>query len=198
MMDISASEKPTGLFFGSFNPIHIGHLIVAEYLVEFAKLNEVWFIVSPQNPLKDKATLLSDYARYEMVQESIGKDTRFRVSDIEFHLPRPSYTIDTLTHLSEKYPDRKFILTGGTDILVSFNKWKNYEQILNQYNLLLYPRHGSDTHALLQHPSVSIVNAPRIEISASFIRGAIKEKRSVKYFLPDGAYRLIDKYGYYL
>lgn len=102
MMDISASEKPTGLFFGSFNPIHIGHLIVAEYLVEFAKLNEVWFIVSPQNPLKDKATLLSDYARYEMVQESIGKDTRFRVSDIEFHLPRPSYTIDTLTHLSEK------------------------------------------------------------------------------------------------
>ncbi len=191
-------DKPTALFFGSFNPIHIGHLCVAEYLVEFGGMDEVWFVVSPLNPLKDKATLLSDYARYEMAQEAIGQDTRFRVSDIEFHLARPSYTIDTLAHLSEKYPGRQFILTGGTDLLVSFHKWKNYEQILEHYKLLLYPRHGSDDHPLTKHSSVTLIDAPRIEISASFIRGAIKNKKSVRYFLPDAVYRLIDKYGYYL
>ncbi len=191
-------EKPTALFFGSFNPIHIGHLCVAEYLVEFGGMDEVWFVVSPLNPLKDKATLLSDYARYEMAQEAIGKDTRFRVSDIEFHMAKPSYTIDTLAHLSEKYPGRQFILTGGTDLLVSFHKWKNYEQILEHYKLLLYPRHGSDDHPLTKHPSITLIDAPRIEISASFIRGAIKNKKSVRYFLPDAVYKLIDKYGYYL
>lgn len=195
---MNSKAKPTALFFGSFNPVHIGHLCVAEYLTEFGGMDEVWFVVSPQNPLKDKATLLGDYARYEMVQEAIGKDTRFRVSDIEFHLPRPSYTIDTLTHLNEKYPDRQFILTGGTDILVSFSKWKNYEQILSHYRLLLYPRHGSDTHILTKHPSVTLIDAPRIEISASFIRGAIHNRKSVRYFLPEKVYELIDRYGYYL
>lgn len=190
--------KPTALFFGSFNPIHIGHLCVAEYMVEFGGMNEVWFIVSPQNPLKDKSSLLSDYARYEMVQAAVGNDPRLHVSDIEFHLPRPSYTIDTLTRLSERYPERQFVLTGGTDILVSFNKWKNYEQILEQYKLLLYPRHGSDDHPLIKHPSVTLIEAPRIEISASFIRGAIKANKSVKYFLPDSVFKIIDKYGYYL
>lgn len=195
---MASPEKTTALFFGSFNPVHIGHLCVAEYFVEFAGMNEVWFVVSPQNPLKDKSTLLADYARLEMVQEAIGTDTRFRATDIEFHLPKPSYTIDTLTHLSEKYPDRKFILTGGTDLLVSFHKWKNYEAILQQYNLLLYPRHGSENHPLIQHPSVKLINAPRIEISASFIRGAIHTGKSVRYFLPEKVFRLIDKYGYYL
>ncbi len=190
--------KKTGLFFGSFNPIHIGHLCVAEYMREFGGLDEVWFVVSPQNPLKDKLTLLDDYARYEMVQIAIGDDTRFRVTDIEFHLPKPSYTIDTLTHLYEKYPDRQFVLTGGTDLLVSFHKWKNYEQLLANYTLLLYPRHGSDSHPLTKHPSVTLIDAPRIEISASFIRGALKNRRSVRYFLPDAVYRYIDKYGYYL
>ncbi|HLO91430.1 MAG TPA: nicotinate (nicotinamide) nucleotide adenylyltransferase [Lentimicrobium sp.] len=193
-----STEKPTALFFGSFNPIHIGHLCVAEYLVEFGGLNEVWFVVSPHNPLKDKATLLADYARFEMVQEAIGNDTRFRANDIEFHLPKPSYTIDTLTHLSEKYPDRKFILTGGTDLLLNFHKWKNYEAILAQYSLLLYPRHGSDEHQLTKHSSVKLIDAPRIEISASFIRNAIHNKKSVKYFLPEKVYQLIDNYGYYL
>lgn len=190
--------KATGLFFGSFNPIHIGHLCVAEYLVEFGNLDEVWFIVSPLNPLKDQASLLTDYARYELVQEAIGKDTRFRVSDIEFHLPKPSYTIDTLARLHEKYPDKKFILTGGTDLLISFHKWKNWEQLLELYELLLYPRHGSENHDLTKHPSVKLINAPKIEISASFIRGALKERKSVKYFLPEKVWQLIDKYGYYL
>lgn len=190
--------KATGLFFGSFNPIHIGHLCVAEYLVEFGNLDEVWFIVSPLNPLKDQASLLTDYARYELVQEAIGKDTRFRVSDIEFHLPKPSYTIDTLARLHEKYPDKKFILTGGTDLLISFHKWKNWEQLLELYELLLYPRHGSENHDLTKHPSIKLINAPKIEISASFIRGALKEHKSVKYFLPEKVWQLIDKYGYYL
>ncbi len=158
----------------------------------------MWFIVSPQNPLKDKATLLSDYARFEMVQAAVGNDPRLRVSDIEFHMPRPSYTIDTLARLSERYPDRQFVLTGGTDILIGFTKWKNHEQILAQYKLLLYPRHGSDNHPLTEHPSVTLIEAPRIEISASFIRGAIKANKSIKYFLPESVYRIIDKYGYYL
>lgn len=193
-----SKDKPTALFFGSFNPVHIGHLCVGEYMVEFGGMDEVWFVVSPQNPLKDKSTLLSDYARMEMVQEAIGKDTRFRVSDVEFHLPKPSYTIDTLTYLSEKYPERNFILTGGTDILISFHKWKNFEQILSNYKMLLYPRHGSENHPLTKHPSVTLINAPKIEISASFIRGAIHTKKSVKYFLPEKVFQLIDKYGYYL
>lgn len=194
----SNKVKRTGLFFGSFNPIHIGHLCLAEYFSEFAGLNEIWFVISPHNPLKDKASLLSNFARYDMVQEAIGNDSRFSISDIEFHLPQPSYTIDTLTHIQERYPDRKFVLIGGTDILQSFHKWKNYEQILEIYPLMLYPRHGSEQHELLHHPSITLVQAPRIEISASFIRGAIKSHKSVRYFLPESVYRMIDKYGYYL
>lgn len=192
------NEKRIGLFFGSFNPIHIGHMCLAEYMLEFGSLEEVWFVVSPQNPLKDKTSLLNDFTRFELVQEAIGADTRFKAIDIEFHLPRPSYTIDTLTHLQEKYPSKKFVLIGGTDILQSFHKWKNYEQILENYRLMIYPRHGSDDHHLLNHPSVTLVNAPRIEISASFLRGAIKNGHSVRYFLPDKVYAIIDKYGYYL
>lgn len=195
---MQGKTKITGLFFGSFNPIHIGHLCIAEYLTQFGGIDELWFIVTPQNPLKEKTTLLDDYARYEMVQNSIINEPRMRASDIEMHMPKPSYTIDTLTALSEKYPDRSFILTGGTDLLSNFTKWKNYDKILEFYRLLLYPRHGSDEHELLKHPSVSIVNAPRIEISSSFIRGAIKNRKSVKFFLPGAAYDLIDKHGYYL
>ncbi len=191
-------NKYTGLFFGSFNPIHIGHMMLAEYMVEFTQLDELWFVISPHNPLKEKSTLLNDYNRFEMVQAAIGNDNRFRVSDVEFNLPRPSYTIDTLTYLSEKYPERSFILIGGTDNLISFHKWKNYQEILNHYRLLLYPRHGSEDHPLTKHPSVEIIEAPRLEISSSFIRGAIKSKRSVRYFLPEPVFRLIDKYGYYL
>lgn len=190
-------RKRTGLFFGSFNPIHIGHLCIAEYIVEFGELDQVWFVVSPHNPLKDKSTLLNDFTRFEMVQKAVGDDHRFRISDIEFHLPQPSYTIDTLTYLQEKYPDRKFVLIGGTDILVSFHKWKNYQQILDNYQLLIYPRHGSDTHPLIAHPSIQLIDAPRIEISASFIRGAIKSGHTVRYFLPEKVYEIIDKYGYY-
>ncbi|MEA5110745.1 putative nicotinate-nucleotide adenylyltransferase [bioreactor metagenome] len=191
-------SKLTGLFFGSFNPIHTGHLCIAEFMVEFGGLKEVWFIVSPHNPLKDKATLLSDQYRLEMAEAAIENDERFRVSDIEFRMPRPSYTIDTLTRLSEQHPDRQFVLIAGTDVLPSFHKWKNYEQLLNQYRLMIYPRHGDEEHPLLSHPSITVVNAPRIEISASFIREAIKNGKNIRYFLPDKVMKIIEKMGFYL
>lgn len=189
--------KPTGLFFGSFNPIHNGHLCIAEYMIEFGGLEEVWFVVSPHNPLKDKSTLLSDQYRLDMVEAAIKGDGRFSVSDIEFHMPRPSYTIDTLTRFSEQYPNRNFVLIAGTDVLPSFHKWKNYEQLLEQYHLMIYPRHGDEDHPLLSHPSVSLVQAPRIEISASFIREAIKNNKTIKYFLPESVKAIIDKMGFY-
>ncbi|KAF0199274.1 MAG: nicotinate-nucleotide adenylyltransferase [Bacteroidetes bacterium] len=192
------SSKKTGLFFGSFNPIHNGHLCIAEYMIEYGGLKEVWFVLSPHNPLKDKTTLLSDYARLEMVQAAIDDDNRFRVSDIEFHMPRPSYTIDTLTRLSEKYPDRLFVMIAGTDVLPTFHKWKNYQQLLEQYRFMIYPREEGREHTLLEHPSVQLVDAPKIEISSSFIRNSILNGKSARYFMPDSVYRLVDKYGYYL
>jgi nicotinate-nucleotide adenylyltransferase len=154
--------------------------------------------VSPHNPLKDKATLLSDQYRLEMVEAAIENDGRFRVSDIEFRMPRPSYTIDTLARLSEQHPDRQFVLIAGTDVLPSFHKWKNYEQLLDQYRLMIYPRHGDEDHPLLSHPSITVVNAPRIEISASFIREAIKNGKNIRYFLPDKVMKIIEKMGFYL
>jgi nicotinate-nucleotide adenylyltransferase len=192
------NSKATGLFFGSFNPIHNGHLCIAEYMVEYGGLKEVWFVLSPHNPLKDKTTLLSDYARLEMVQAAIADDNRFRVSDIEFHMPRPSYTIDTLTRLSEKYPEKQFVLIAGTDVLPTFHKWKNYEQLLDQYSFMIYPRETGLDHKLLEYPSVQLVNAPKIDISSSFIRTTLRSGKSARYFMPDSVYRLVDKYGYYL
>ncbi|MFH1118846.1 MAG: nicotinate (nicotinamide) nucleotide adenylyltransferase [Bacteroidota bacterium] len=200
---MSRQEKPinskaTGLFFGSFNPIHNGHLCIAEYMIEYGGLKEVWFVLSPQNPLKDKTSLLSGYARLEMVQAAIADDNRFRVSDIEFHMPRPSYTIDTLTRFSEKYPDRNFVMIAGTDVLPTFHKWKNYEQLLDKYSFMIYPRETGRDHPLLEHPSVYLVDAPRIEISSSFIRNTLLSGKNARYFMPDIVYRLVDKYGYYL
>jgi nicotinate-nucleotide adenylyltransferase len=191
------SAKLTGLFFGSFNPIHNGHLCIAEYMVEFGELEEVWFIVSPLNPLKDKSTLLSDQYRLDMVEAAIKDDERFRVLDIEFRMPRPSYTIDTLTRLSELHPNRQFVLIAGTDVLPSFHKWKNYEQLLDQYHFIIYPRHGDENHPLLSHPSVKLLNSPRIEISASFIRDAIKNEKGIRYFIPEKVREMIEKMGFY-
>lgn len=189
--------KPTGLFFGSFNPIHSGHLCIAEYMVEYADLQEVWFIVSPHNPLKAKSTLLADQYRFDMVEAAIEGDDRFKVLDIEFFMPQPSYTIDTLTRLTELHPNRQFVLIAGTDVLPTFHKWKNYEQLLAQYQLLIYPRHGDEHPALADHPSIKLVHAPRVEISASFIRDAIKENKTMKYFLPAKVWEMIDKKGFY-
>lgn len=185
------------MFFGSFNPIHTGHLILAEYMVEHAGLKEVWFVVSPQNPLKEKKSLLADHHRLAMVNIAIEDDPRFRSSNIEFKMPQPSYTIDTLTYLSEKYPERKFVLIGGTDILPTFHKWKNYTELLRQYELYIYNRPGYDAGKYEGHPGIRFFSAPMIEISASFIRQSISAGRKVMYMLPPRVYQYIAEMHFY-
>ncbi|MFC2111273.1 nicotinate (nicotinamide) nucleotide adenylyltransferase [Bacteroidota bacterium] len=190
-------KKNTGLFFGSFNPIHIGHLAIANYMVEFTDLDEVWFVVSPHNPLKPKQSLLADYHRLEMVNLSIESLNFFKSSDIEFNLPQPSYTIDTLTHIYEKYPNRDFAIIMGMDSLQNIHKWKNYEQIFNFYKILVYPRPNCDGAEFINHPKVEIVHAPQMEISSSFIRKAIKDKKDVRCFLPAKVYQYIKEMHFY-
>ncbi len=181
----------TGLFFGSFNPIHIGHLAIANYMVEFTDIDELWFIVSPHNPLKKKSTLLADFLRYDMVEMAINTDKRFMASNIEMRMPKPSYTIDTLTYLKESHPGQSFVLIMGTDVLPTFNKWKNYELITKNYQRYIYPRPGFSREKLKSHKNIFFVDAPYIEISASFIRKAIKDGKNIKYFLPDKVYKFI-------
>ncbi|MBN2486321.1 MAG: nicotinate-nucleotide adenylyltransferase [Bacteroidales bacterium] len=188
----------TGLFFGSFNPVHIGHMAIANYFVEFTDIDQLWFVVSPHNPLKEKNSLLDDYARLEMVRLAIGNDARFGVTDIEFRMPQPSYTIDTLTYLAEKYPDREFVLIMGSDGLSTFHKWKNYTEIINNYQRYIYPRGNDDTCAEFpKYANIKVVDAPKIDISSTFIRKAIRNKRNVQYFLPEKVFGYIDREGYY-
>ncbi|MDA3953647.1 MAG: nicotinate (nicotinamide) nucleotide adenylyltransferase [Bacteroidales bacterium] len=186
-----------GLYFGSFNPIHIGHLAIANYLVEYSDLDEIWLIVSPQNPLKKKSSLLNEFDRFEMVELAVKDDLRIKPNDIEFNLPKPSYTIDTLTYLSEKNPKLNFNLIVGADSLQSFHKWKNYEEILKQYKLYVYPRPNCDLNVFKDHKNVCLINAPLIEVSSSFIREAIKKKKDIRYFLPAEVYKHIDKMNFY-
>ncbi len=187
----------TGLFFGSFNPVHNGHMAIAEYILEFTDLEQLWFVVSPQNPLKRKDTLLDDHHRLEMVYRAIGDDPRFRVSDIEFRMPKPSYTVDTLSYLSEKYPERLFSLILGADNLLSFNKWKNCEILVQKYKRYVYPRYGVADSEIVKDQNIELVPAPRIEISSSFIREAIAAGKKVKYFLPGPVYEYIDEMNFY-
>jgi len=186
-----------GLFFGSFNPIHNGHMAIAEYIAEYSDIDELWFVVSPQNPLKRQHNLLDDYQRLELVHRAIGDDSRFRVSDIEFYIPKPSYTIDTLTYLSDKYSNYEFKMIIGADNLVSLKKWKNYELLEKKYIRLVYPRHGVSEEEIKRHKNIEIVNAPKIEISSSFIRKAIKEGKKVRYFMPHAVYEYIDEMSFY-
>ena len=158
-----------GLYFGTFNPIHIGHLIIAEYLVENTDLTEVWFVISPSNPLKKKSTLLNEHHRLYMVNLAIEDDFRFRSCDIEFKLPYPSYTCNTLTYLQEMYPNKEFVLIMGEDNLENIEKWKNWEFIIEHYPIYAYPRTGHDGGKFAGHPTVKIINAPQIEISATMI-----------------------------
>lgn len=190
-------NKKTGLFFGSFNPIHLGHMIVAAYMREFTDLEQVWFVISPQNPLKDKNSLLADHHRLMLVKTAIEDDPDFRVSDIEFKMPRPSYTIDTMTWLSEKYTDREFVLIAGTDILGSFHKWKNYDVLLEYYRLYIYNRPGFDPGKYRNHPSITLIDAPQIEISSSFIRKAIAAGKNVRYMTPPGVWEYIMEMHFY-
>ena len=192
-------SKKIGLYFGSFNPIHIGHLILANYLVEHSELDEVWFVVTPQNPFKDKKSLLDNAARLEMVSLSLGEYDRLKPCDIEFHLSQPNYTIDTLIHLEEKYPQYSFSLIMGEDNLKSFPKWKNYEVILDRYSIYVYPRlsEGNVPEALQAHPHVVYVKTPIIELSATAIREDISKGKDLRPMLSPLVWSYIDKWGFY-
>ncbi|MBI5542060.1 MAG: nicotinate-nucleotide adenylyltransferase [Bacteroidia bacterium] len=192
-----SSKKLTGLFFGSFNPIHIGHLAIANYILEFTDMSELWMIVSPHNPLKNKKSLAPDYHRLEMVKSAIGDHTKMKASDIEFKLPKPSYTIDTLAYLTEKYPNKKFSLIMGADNLQSFEKWKNYTEILKSYKIFVYPRPGIDIKNSKFEGDIEITNAPLIEISSSFIRDAIKNGKDIRFYLHDKVFEYIGECGLY-
>jgi len=187
----------TGLFFGSFNPIHVGHLIIANYMANYTDLKEVWFVVSPHNPLKQKSGLADMYDRLEMVRLATENAPHLQVSDIEFKLPQPSYTIDTLTYLKEKHPNKKFALIMGADNLASFKKWKNYEVLLEHHQLFVYPRPGVDLTEWANHPSVVITQTPQMEISSTFIRNAIKEQKSIQFLVPDAVIDFMDKKSLY-
>lgn len=178
-------NKNTGLYFGSFNPIHHGHLIIANYILTYTPLNEVWFIVSPQSPLKEKKQLANEYHRLEMVNLAIGDFNKFKALDIEFTLPKPSFTVDTLARLSEKYPSHQFNLIMGSDQLATFHKWKNYSYILQHYRLLVYPRPGNIENPYISNEHVQIIHAPQMELSSTFIRNAIHEKKDIHCFLPE-------------
>jgi nicotinate-nucleotide adenylyltransferase len=193
---MNAPQK-IGLFFGSFNPIHMGHLIIANVMVETTDLKKVWFVVSPQNPLKPSKGLLHEFDRYDMVRAAIYDNAKLEVSDIEFHLPKPSYTIHTLIHLKEKHPDKDFKVIIGGDNLESFTRWKNYERILEDYGLYVYPRPTTQLSDLSVHPQVRIVEAPMLDISATFIRNCIRKNQSVRYMVPEGVEAIIRAKGFY-
>ncbi len=192
-----------GLFFGSFNPIHTGHLIIANLMAETTDLNKVWFVVTPQNPLKPAKSLLHDFDRYDMVRAAVYDNYKLEVSDVEFHLPQPNYTIHTLVHLSEKHPDKEFKVIIGEDNLNTFTKWKNYQQILNNYGLYVYPRMlreppTPEAQSIRQHPHVKMVTAPLIGISATFIRTCVKNNHSIRYLVPDAVEAIIRSKKFYL
>jgi len=186
-----------GLYFGSFNPIHIGHLAIANYIAEYTNLDQIWFMVSPQNPLKPQSSLLTDNYRYDMVYKAIEDYPKFKASNFEFHLPKPSFTINTLTHLEEKYPSHSFALIMGGDNLETFHKWKNYQLIMEKYSIYVYPRAGSPVIIPDTYKNIILVNAPIMEISSSFIRAAIKEGKNMKAFLPHSLWEYIDDMNFY-
>lgn len=186
-----------GLFFGSFNPVHVGHMIIANYMATRTTLKEVWMIVSPHNPLKPKRTLAPDYDRLHLVQLAIGDNPRLRASDIEFGLPQPSYTIDTLTVLKERFPDKKFVLIMGSDNLATLHKWKNYEILLRDYTFYVYTRPGLSAGDFATHNSVRCFDAPLMHMSSSYIRSCIRDGFSVQYLVPDSVYEYLDKTALY-
>jgi nicotinate-nucleotide adenylyltransferase len=192
--------KKVGLYFGTFNPIHIGHVIIANHMVEFSDLDEVWFVVTPQSPFKVKKTLLDNNHRYQMVLEATADFPKLKPSTIEFKLPQPNYTIDTLAHLSEKYPEgHQFCLIMGEDNLKGFHKWKNYEVILEHYELFVYPRisEGKIEHQFKDHPQVHKVNAPIMEISSTFIRREYKKGKNIRPLVPNAVWKYMDEMNFY-
>jgi nicotinate-nucleotide adenylyltransferase len=192
-----------GLYFGSFNPVHIGHMAIAGYMTEFAGLDQVWLVVSPHNPLKKKETLLTDHHRYYMAELAIGDNDRLKVTDIEFKLPLPSYTIDTLTYLKEKYHKNEFCLVMGEDNLNTLHKWKNAVELVSKYPIYVYPRPYSEKPSsfhldqILLTADIHHIDAPLMEISGTFIRNGIKNGKDMSYFLPAPVWKYIKEMHFY-
>jgi len=200
-----------GLYFGTFNPIHVGHLVIANYMADYTDLDQVWLMVTPQNPLKVKSSLLADYHRLALVQVAIDDNPKLRASDIEFKLPKPSYTATTLAYLKEKYPENEFSLIMGEDNLRTFHKWFNHESILKNHSFYVYPRvltiqeeeevqeiGNRHDNLLSDHPNVIICNeAPVMKVSSSFIRHAIREGKDVRYLLTGPVQKYIEEMNFY-
>lgn len=184
-----------GLYFGSFNPIHTGHLIIANHVLNETGLQKIWMVVSPQNPLKKSESLLNEYDRFHLVRKAIDGDERLRASDIEFSLPKPSYTIDTLAYLSERYPEHRFAVIMGSDSYQNLSKWKNHETLLAHYQILVYLRPGFPVQT--QHPNVRILDAPLLQISATHIRTLLQEGKSIRYLVPPTVEEEIRGYQFY-
>lgn len=193
-----------GLYFGTFNPIHIGHLIIANHMAEHADLDQIWMVVTPHNPLKKKDTLLKDALRLELVHLATEGYPKIKPSDIEFKLPQPSYTVNTLAYIQEKYPNNEFSLIMGEDNLKSFHKWKNYEVILQNHDIYVYPRLDAKNslaevkkNTLENHPKIHFIDAPVVEISATFIREAIKKNINIQPLLPNKVWEYINHNNLY-
>ena len=189
-----------GLYFGTFNPIHIGHIAIANHMVEFSDLDEVWMIITPHNPFKIKKSLLADHHRYQLVQIATEDFPKLKASNIEFSLPQPNYTVNTLVHITEKYPQHQFNLIMGEDNLKSFHKWKNYEVILEHHEIYVYPRifEGKIIKTKFDdHPKIHKIDAPIMEISSTFIRKAIKAKKNISALLPCKVWQYLDEMNFY-
>ncbi len=192
-------SKKIGLYFGTFNPIHVGHLTIANYMVEYSDLDEVWLVVTPHNPHKKKNSLLDDIHRLAMVRIAVEDYPKLKASSIEFDLPQPNFTVNTLAHLEEKYPEYEFCLIMGEDNLKSFHKWKNYEVILERYAIYIYPRisEGRVESRFMDHPAITLVEAPIMELSSTFIRNAIKKNKNIRPMLPDAVWKYLDEMNFY-
>lgn len=188
-----------GLYFGTYNPVHVGHLIIANHLAEHTDLDQIWMVVTPHNPLKKKSTLLDDYHRLQMVYLATENYPKIKPSDIEFKLSQPNYTVNTLAHLQEKYPTHEFSLIMGEDNLKTFHKWKNYEVILKHHDIYVYPRISSeiDNLELKNHPKIHLIDAPVVEISSTFIRKNIKMGKNIQPLLPSSVWEYIDHNNFY-
>jgi len=193
------SEKTIGLYFGTFNPIHIGHLIIANYIVENSDLDEIWLVVTPHNPLKKKKTLLEDHHRLAMVRIALEEYPKLKASNIEFDLPQPNYTSNTLAHLEEKYPKKTFALIMGEDNLKSFHKWKNNDVILDRYSIYVYPRisEGTVETQFKNHPKIKRIEAPIMELSSTFIRKGVQSGKNIRPMLPHTVWKYLDEMNFY-
>lgn len=188
-----------GLYFGTFNPIHVGHLIIANHMAEYSNLEQIWMVVTPHNPLKQKSTLLDDYHRLHLVNLATEDYPKIKPSDIEFKLPQPNYTVNTLAHLKDKFPQHEFSLIMGEDNLKSLHKWKNYEYILENHNIYIYPRISEELENLdlKNHPRIHKIEAPIVEISSTFIRNGIKNKQNIRPLLSEKVWNYVDDNNFY-